>query len=368
MCQVEFRYNEKSIIFQCNESEKICEICNEFILKEQIDKNNIYFSYNGKIGKKFDEELTFSQIINSIDKEKKNITILVYDINGKKGKNSKIKSKYIICPKCGENINIYINNYKITLYDCKNGHRINNLSFDEFEKTQYIDISKIICNICKEKNKGDIFNNEFYKCEKCNINICPLCKLNHDKNHNIINYEQINYICGKHNEKYIKYCNKCKMNICMICEEEHKNHENIYLGDMIINENELKNKINELNKDINKLNNNINEIINILNEIKENINKYYIIIKDIINNYDIKNRNYKILYNIKEIYNNNDIIKDINKINNENNIINKFNYIYNIYKEIKNEIKLKIKIEKEDINKDIYFLDNTNGDVWINGK
>ena len=33
-----------------------------------------------------------------------------------------------------------------------------------------------------------------------------------------------------------------------------------------------------------------------------------------------------------------------------------------------NEINVKIKVDKEDINKDIYFLDNTNGKYWIDGK
>ena len=51
-----------------------------------------------------------------------------------------------------------------------------------------VNLKEIKCNICKEKTKYDTYNNEFYKCIECNINICPLCKLNHNKEHNIINY------------------------------------------------------------------------------------------------------------------------------------------------------------------------------------
>ena len=51
-----------------------------------------------------------------------------------------------------------------------------------------------MCDICKIKNKGNCPNYEFYKCLTCNINICPLCKPNHNSNHNIIKYAQINYI------------------------------------------------------------------------------------------------------------------------------------------------------------------------------
>ena len=112
-----------------------------------------------------------------------------------------------------------MNDYKIYLYDCKNGHRKNNILLEEFENTQNINISEIVCNICKEQNNSNTYNNEFYKCITCDLNICPICKIKHDNNHNIINYEQKNYICNKHNEIYIKYCNECKMNICILCEK-----------------------------------------------------------------------------------------------------------------------------------------------------
>jgi len=60
-----------------------------------------------------------------------------------------------------------------------------------------------------------------------------------------------------------------------------------------------------------------------LNKVKDNLNIYYNIKKDLINNYDNKNRNYEIMQNLKEI-NNDSIFDEINKINNENIINNKF--------------------------------------------
>ena len=94
-----------------------------------------------------------------------------------------IKSKYIICKECGENC-------RIKIYDCKNGHIINNILLDDYEDILNIDLSKIICDKCKDINKGNSFNNEFYKCLTCKINLCPKCKLEHEQNHDIINYEQ----------------------------------------------------------------------------------------------------------------------------------------------------------------------------------
>ena len=63
----------------------------------------------------------------------------------------------------------------------------------------------------------------------CKINLCLLCKSNHDPRHNIIRYNKRNYICQIHNEPLIKYCVQCNKNICFVCEE-HEQHECIDLG------------------------------------------------------------------------------------------------------------------------------------------
>ena len=75
-------------------------------------------------------------------------------------------------------------------------------------------------------NKGNTHNNEFYACNTCNKNICPLCKTIHDKNHFIINYDDKNYVCKKHNETFIKYCITCHENICIICQNEQITENN----------------------------------------------------------------------------------------------------------------------------------------------
>ena len=370
MYQVEFTYNGIKIPIQCNENDKMSVICQKFVSKTQTNKSSICFSYGGKSGYDFNEELSFIQMANKLDKEQRKMNVLANDINEieEKIKESKIQSKDIICPECGEIAKIGFENYKISIYDCKNGHEINNLSFDEFDNSQKLDLSTIICQQCKENNKNNTYNKTFYRCFTCDMNICPFCREKHDKNHNIINYEEKNYICSKHNEKYSKYCTDCKINICILCKKEHLNHHSIYLEEIIQDQEELKPKINELKENINKFQEDINKIICMLNKIKDNINLYYTIIYHIIYNYNIKNRNYEILFNLKEIFNN-DIVKDINKANIEYNISNKFNNLLNIYDKIKlNEIKLTLYIGQEDINKDIYFLDNTDGIYKIDGK
>ena len=153
----------------------------------------------------------------------------------------------------------------------------------DFQTTQKINISKVICEVCKENNKSETYKNEFYRCLNCGLNLCPLCKSNHDKNHNIINYENRNYICDIHNQNYDKYCKDCNKNICMNCSKEHKNHNSIYYGDILPNEN-IKEEINEFQNYIKELKNNIQNIINNLNNIIENFDIYYNIINDVISN------------------------------------------------------------------------------------
>ena len=70
------------------------------------------------------EDLTFQEQANNTDKEKNKMSILVYsrnDLNKEEEDEFLKKSKYIICPKCKESARISVDNYKLGLYDCKNG-------------------------------------------------------------------------------------------------------------------------------------------------------------------------------------------------------------------------------------------------------
>jgi len=358
MAQVEFKYKGISTIIKCKENEIMKNIIEKFIQKAGIDeKNNIYFLYGGEADIKTKENLTFSEVANSVDKNQKKMTILVNDSNSKgKEVTSVKKSNYIICPKCGERAKIKINNFKISLYGCKNGHKIDDLSLDEFNEKQYIDLSEIKCSKCKE-TKSNTFNNIFYKCSECNINLCPLCKGKHK--HNVINYDQINNKCICHSREYEKICYTCKEKICSTCEyENHKNHE---ISINLTDKEDLKIELHKLRDYIDNININIYEIIDRLNIIKENLEKYYEFEREMINNYK-----YFDLFNLNEIINFNNIIKDINN----KNISQMFENLMDFYKKMKigNQIKLTLKIIKLYVNKNIYFLDNTDGSIYIDNE
>ena len=277
------------------------------------------------------------------------MTVLVMEkqISNNNSNNDR-QSKEIICQKCGENCRIKIHNYKLKLFGCKNGHEIDNILLNEFDNTQLINESKIICNNYNKINKSISYNRLFFKCLTCGQNLCPLCNKTHNKSHNIIDYDKKYYICNIHNDLYISYCEQCKTNLCFQCEEQHNNHNIISYRKIFPNINETKEEMEKFTTLIENLKNNIKQIITILNNTLFCIEKYYNINYNIINNFEIQNKNYQVLQNINEVKNN--IKMNIfNNILNENNIGYKFEKIFHIYNQM--ITKDNINIEDDNLNK-----------------
>ena len=234
-----------------------------------IFTNNAY-PYNGT---SINKELSFKEQANDLDKNRRKMNILVTKNNKEQNKKKPILSKDIICPECKQNILIEIKNFKIKLSGCKCNHNYNDILLYSFEESQKIDLCEIICEICNRNYKGNTHNNEFYICNTCNKNICPLCKSIHDKKHKIINNEDKSYICKKHNDSFIKYCNTCNENICILCENNHNGHEIFELGKILIDSDgllktkkELKNVINKFKWKVNIIKEIFNKMINLLDK------------------------------------------------------------------------------------------------------
>ena len=138
--------------------------------------------------------------MNNIKQQKKKIRVLV-QIAEEGNTNVQVisQSNNIICPRCHEPCRIKIENYQIKLFECINNHS-KNIKLKDFPNTQRINISEIICEKCRIKNKGNCPNNEFYKCLTCNQNLCLLCRAKHDLNHDIINYDKKYYLCQDLND------------------------------------------------------------------------------------------------------------------------------------------------------------------------
>ena len=359
--EIEFIYNQRKIIIEGNLNDKMKEFFLRFSIKTEKDLEKIYFLYNGY---KINEDSTLKEISNWDINKGNAIQILVNDISNEDESFENIclkPSKYIICPQCKENIRICIDNYKIKLYECKNNDIIDNISFNDFENTQLINEKKIICQICKNTNKNDSYENKFYRCLSCKINLCPLCKSSHEKTHNIIDYDQKNFICNMHYEGYSSYCKDCKIDICLMCENEHAEHKIISYGRIMPNIKDLKEDINNQKEKISEFIKGIEDIINKLNKLIDNIDIFYKIYTGMIENYENKNRNYCILQNLIDMktYNNN-FYNNFIKINDEKNIIKKFTNLMDIYDKMtkkNNNINNKINLNDEK-NQDVYNIEN----------
>ena len=301
MVDIEFNYQQKKTVIQANIDDSFTNVISKFISKTKLDLNNIFFLSNGKNLKKNEK---VKSVISESEKRNKKMIILVYDINNTVniGNTNIIKSNEIICPKCQENCLFSLSGLRIKLYDCKKGHTTENIKLKDFKKTQTIDISKIKCDKCKSKSKSETFNNDFFICCECKMNLCPLCKSVHDKTHSIINYDNKNYVCNKHNETLFKYCEDCKIDMCLSCVDEHKDHNIQSYEDNLVDIKSIKILLNDLNSYINKLKKNLKEIFLKFKSITENFDIYYNICNDMVNKYEKnKNRNYNLLLNSKNI-------------------------------------------------------------------
>ena len=91
------------------------------------------------------------------------------------------------------------------------------------------------------------------------------------------------------------------------------------------------------------------------------INKFYEINNNILENYDVKKRNFQVLKNLNEIDNNNEIIQIIKKINNNNNIKDKISTILDLYDDM-NLYKINNEMNQDKINNEMN-IDKINDDM-----
>ena len=328
MSTILFNYKGNEYIIQCEKKAKMSSVINSFFNKSLLPRDEVYFLCNGDI---LDTEMTEDKIPCGDDNKKK-ILVLEYK---EKIQDEIVKSNEIICKICKESSRIEINDYKISLFCCKNNHKTNKIKFNQFSQTQNINISRINCGFCPEKTKANSYNKIFYRCLTCKKNICIICKEKHPVNHNIINYDEKNYICEEHGEYYHSYCYECEKNMCTSCENMHKNHAMESFGSLIKDRNVLLQENEKLRVNMEKLNQVICDIISRLNKIRENFAIYYEIHKNILCNNN-RFRNFEILYNINE-FTNNSIKKDIEKIIQDNNVHNQINDLMTIYEKMELE-------------------------------
>ena len=167
MVEVEFDYQQIKIIIQVNLDDPFEKAVQKFLIKSKLNIEELSFLSTGKVIKM--NEIIKDIMSQSEIQENKKIILVV---SSNQNMTKIIHSNEIICPQCKEQCKIEIKNYKIKLYECKNTHCENNIKLNEFSDTQNIDLTKIICGLCK-KSKAETYKNKFFRCYKCNMNFMP---------------------------------------------------------------------------------------------------------------------------------------------------------------------------------------------------
>ena len=232
------------------------------------------------------------------------------------------KSKIITCEKCF-NIPkiIFITRSKVQIQCPK-------CQFSKTEDIQYFDkfFSSNLHNL-EELPKCSYNKNHESKalkyCFKCTKYLCEKCLENHNisfqnKFHILLDQKLENqYYCNKEgHSEYIhdRYCTKCQSYLCPHCQCEH-NKEDIYYFD----ENNNKNKINEIIETINAIKEIIKNEEEKLNKVLEELNNKINILKNMFAEYQKRNLNLISIYEL--LIDNYKQINSMRNYNINNNII-----------------------------------------------
>jgi len=347
MVKIEFVYMKNKYIMENDDNNTIFQKYSSLINK---DLNQLLFLYKGKY-------LNIGQNLDILNFQ--NIIIFVFNTNQNKNNNNE-KIKDIICPECGLLDTFVINDNSFINKKCNNHHNYT-LSLNSFISLQKRDEQNINCYRC---GNDKLFYNDLIYINTKGKYICPLC-LNFDES-DIINYKFKYYICIKHNKKYESYCNECKINLCKKCEINHKRHKIILFKKIKPNKKrieEIKNEKSKLNKYKSELNELKNYIITIYEYIMEEIDNYNKIYDYIIESEH--NLNYESINNILN-FKTDKLMKEIDDFLNQNNI-NKIRNIIIKYENKINELSIIYNKGKNGIIKlfDSEFVKNNKGKCYL---
>ena len=210
------------------------------------------------------------------------------------------ESSVLRCPSCKLIPSIKLNSIEDSLeYSCPNNHKEKG-KFDEiYKKLKTNNLNNLICSFCSKKCN-------FY-CPICIKFVCNEHKKDEENNkkHVLIDINNIDCFCFKHNQKISDYCKTENLFICAECKHSIKKNCNlIHLKNLVLKEEKINNFnkfINE-NKDskiLNELEKILNDFIKKIQQLKSNLNKIYhkSFFLDLINSYKFKINNNCYNYN-----------------------------------------------------------------------
>ena len=132
--KVIFTLDEIDISMQCSKDDKMRDICQKFAIKVETNLNSLVFLYEGN---QVNLDLILEAQASSIDKKNNEMKILVYRKNNK---------DELVCPNCGEKINL--NTEKINDLISSNNNFIDTMN----------GIQDLLENIIRNSNVNNIHN------------------------------------------------------------------------------------------------------------------------------------------------------------------------------------------------------------------
>ena len=271
----------------CKSNDKMELIINKYCTKALKQKDNCIFKYNSVTIK---NDVTFWELANEIDKEKKAITIDVFD------------------NELNQN-NFSSNGVQVSNSE-ENKKESNSLSKEpELPKSNnYENIKENILN------KNDNNNNNFNKDKLFLFQI----KKDDDKLKRITQLMKKKNICKEDSneqnpaiEPFTSYCKDCRKNLCTLCESKHEGH-NIERFKYLKTNKALNEILDNYKKDIDNLSKLKDVIFGLINNCMDIFKFGLNIHKEILDNYSLDNKSYEILQISNKIYHNKSIFEDDN--------------------------------------------------------
>ena len=215
-----FNFEGIDLIVQCTTEDKMKDICQKYATKIETNINSLMFLYGGN---QLNFNLSFNEQINSLDKDKNKMKVLVYkkEIDG------------IECPNCGEKIR-----FKTEKID-------EIISFNETLKDTLIGIKAQLDNIVSKNSPINLVNIQLK-----NINII-LNTINEDINKNNCKLKNLLNDCIINNVNDFASQNIAKVNLIKTnFNEDNLRNKNIINGILDIELNEINKNIILFNSDL----------------------------------------------------------------------------------------------------------------------
>ena len=329
MAEVVFNYNETQKKIKCNKEDLMKDICQKFSKEGSIDTSKMLLLYKGN---KIDPSAKFIEQAKDDDKNKLRLSIACVQLkNNRQSIKLDKTQKEVIQSKNTKHKRDSIKKSKV------------GISTNDTMRKSLIKKVDINDPPTKEINLQNDFNtlSDYFRTYSCEIdlvqaqeqnmsnqlNYCPTLVVNNDRN----------FTQGDPSPNIPNMPNNNTNNIPVIPKSEK-----------ILT---LEKEMNEIEIKFENINNKIKETIDTLNHINENLNQFYEITYDKINNLEMVEKDDEIINNIKNIIvNYEQFINDINKsiINNQiSHVSESFNKLMSTYINTNQDI-IKYKINEGD--------------------